>query len=175
MDWRSFRLSKRLALQPQIIEEVDALLAGIDAVKSAWKVSGKLLPQSIQRLTHSVIVTLSGASNRIEGNLLSDEQADDLYRNLRIRKFKSRDEQEVAGYLEMLERIFEHYAEIPLRESAILQLHGDMLKHSDYDKRHRGVFSRKDASGSALSSTAAFDPKAAPAVTGFTRPPEGLA
>lgn len=73
MDWRSFRLSKRLALQPQIIEEVYALLAEIDAVKSAWKVSGKLLPQSIQRLTHSVIVTSSGASNRIEGNLLSDE------------------------------------------------------------------------------------------------------
>lgn len=70
MDWRSFRLSKRLALQPQIIEEVYALLAEIDAVKSAWKVSGKLLPQSIQRLTHSVMVTSSGASNRIEGNLL---------------------------------------------------------------------------------------------------------
>lgn len=93
MDWRSFRLSTRLALQPQIIEEVYALLAEIDAVKSAWKVSGKLLPQSIARLTHSVMVTSSGASNRIEGNLLSDEQVDDLYRNLRIRKFKSRDEQ----------------------------------------------------------------------------------
>ena len=59
MDWRSFRLSKRLALQPQIIEEAYALLAEIDAVKSAWKVSGKLLPQSIQRLTHSVMVTSS--------------------------------------------------------------------------------------------------------------------
>lgn len=163
MDWRSFRLSTRLALQPQIIEEVYALLADIDAVKSAWKVSGKLLPQSIQRLTHSVMVTSSGASNRIEGNLLSDEQVDDLYRNLRIRKFKSRDEKEVAGYLEMLERIFEHYAEIPLRESTILQLHGDMLKHSDYDERHRGGYKfgsnrveAKDQSGNVLG--VVFDP-----------------
>jgi Fic family protein len=140
MDWESFRLSKRLSLQPDIIEEVYALLSKIDAVKSSWKITGKLLPQSIERLTHSVIITSTGASNRIEGNLLTDGQVEDLYRNLHIKKFKTRDEQEVVGYLEMLEHIFEHYSEIPLRESTILQLHRDMLKHSDYDERHRGVY-----------------------------------
>ncbi len=140
MDWESFRLSKRLALQPEIIEEVYELLSKIDAVKNSWKITGKLLPQSIERLTHSVIVTSTGASNRIEGNLLTDEQVEDLYRNLRIKKFKTRDEQEVAGYLEMLEHVFEHYAEIPLRENTILQFHKDMLKHSNHDERHRGVY-----------------------------------
>ncbi len=37
----------------------------------------------------------------------SDDEVEALYRNLHIRKFKTRDEQEVAGYLLMLERIGE--------------------------------------------------------------------
>lgn len=140
MDWESFRLSQRLSLKPDIIEEVYSLLSKIDAVKGSWKITGKLLPQSIERLTHSVIVTSTGASNRIEGNLLTDEQVENLYRNLRIKKFKTRDEQEVAGYLEMLEHVFQHHRDIPLRESTILQFHQDMLKHSEQDERHRGTY-----------------------------------
>ena len=140
MDWETFRLSRRLTPRQESMEKVYALLSRIDAVKNSWKITGKLLPQSIERLTHSVIVTSTGASNRIEGNLLTDEQVEDLYRNLRIKKFKTRDEQEVAGYLEMLEHIFEHYSEIRLSESTILQFHQDMLKHSDHDEKHRGVY-----------------------------------
>jgi len=140
MDWLNFRLSKRLNLKPQIIEEVYSIIAEIDGVKNSWKVTGKLLPQTIERLTHSVIVTSTGASNRIEGNHLNDEQVEKLYKNLRIKKFKTRDEQEVAGYLEMLELVFENYSEIAIRESSILQFHHDMLKYSDKDSRHKGQY-----------------------------------
>jgi Fic family protein len=140
MDWSKFRLSQRLSLDTKIIEEVYSLLSKIDAVKTSWKITGGLLPQSLERLSHSVIVTSSGASNRIEGNLLTDEQVRDLYRNLRIRKFNTRDEQEVAGYLEMLESIFEHYKKMPIGENTVLQIHRDMLKYSHQDERHRGVY-----------------------------------
>lgn len=140
MNWESFRLSKRLSIRPEIVEEVYSLLSKIDAVKGSWKITGKLLPQSLERLTHSVIVTSTGASNRIEGNLLTDAEVEDLYRNLRIKKFKTRDEQEVAGYLEVLEQVFDNLRDSPVRESIILQLHRDMLRHSDHDERHRGVY-----------------------------------
>lgn len=135
------RLSIRLSgFRPELIEEIFTIISEIDAVKNSWKIAGRLLPQTIERLTHSVIVTSTGASNRIEGNKLTDSEVEALYKNLRIRKFKTRDEQEVAGYLEMLELVFDRYKNIPVKESVILQLHRDMLKYSDKDERHRGHY-----------------------------------
>ena len=140
MDWMNFRVQKRLALSSKDIESVYSALAEIDGVKNSWHITGQLLPQTIERLTRSVIVTSTGASNRIEGNRLTDKEVDDLYKNLRIKKFKTRDEQEIAGYLACLELIFQHYQDISLTESSILQLHNDMLIHSDKDMRHKGNY-----------------------------------
>ncbi len=140
MNWQDFRLSKRLLLPPAATEAVYSMIAEIDAVKNTYILANKLLPQTIERLTHSVIVTSTGASNRIEGNRLTDAEVEALYRKMRIKSFKTRDEQEVAGYLEMLERVFEHYRDIPITESHILQLHADMLAHSDKDEGHKGQY-----------------------------------
>ena len=140
MDWPTERLSKRLTFSPERTEEIFAILADIDSVKNAFKLTGKLPPQTISRLTQSVIVTSTGASNRIEGNRLSDEEVEALYKNLRIRKFRTRDEQEVAGYLEMLELILSSYSDMKMSEALILQLHRDMLKYSEKDERQRGQY-----------------------------------
>jgi len=140
MDWRDDRLSKRLAFESARTEEFFARIAEIDAIKTAMRLTDKLLPQTLDRLTQSVIVTSTGASNRIEGNRLSDDQVEALYRNLRIRKFRTRDEQEVAGYLEMLELILDAHADMPLSEALILQIHRDTLQYSDKDERQRGVY-----------------------------------
>src|SRR5476651_954965 len=120
MNWREFRLSTRLQLQPALAETIYSRIAEIDAVKNTYLLTGRLLPQTIERLTHSVIVTSTGSSNRIEGNRLTDVEVEALYKKLRIKKFKTRDEQEVAGYLEMLELVLGSHAEIPVRESSIL-------------------------------------------------------
>lgn len=140
MDWKDDRLSKRLTLAPEQSEEIFTMLAEIDAIKTAFRITGQFAPQTITRLMQSVIITSTGASNRIEGNRLSDEQVEALYLNIHIRKLKTRDEQEVAGYLEMLERVLSSYADMPLSESLILQLHRDMLRHSEKDERQRGVY-----------------------------------
>lgn len=63
-----------------------------------------------------------------------------LYRTLGIRKFKTRDEQEVAGYLEMLELIIHSFPDMPRTEALVLQLHRDMLQYSDKDERQRGTY-----------------------------------
>src|SRR5471032_2311867 len=114
MNWRDFRLSKRLLLHPETTEAIYSMIAEIDAVKNTYVLANRLLPQTIERLTHSVIVTSTGASNRIEGNRLSDAEVEALYRKMRTRSFRTRDEQEVAGYIEMLERIFGHYRDMPM-------------------------------------------------------------
>ena len=140
MEWEYFRLSKRLSLPGEVTETLYRKIAYIDAIKNTFTLTGQLLPQTVNRLTHSVIVTSTGASNRIEGNLLSDNEVEKIVKNHNIRSFKTRDEQEVAGYSEVLQRVFEHYKDIPLTESTILQLHRDMLQYSKKDQRQRGEY-----------------------------------
>lgn len=140
MSFEEFRIHKRLTLKASVIEDVYALIAKIDSVKNSWQITGRLLPQTLDRLTRSVIVTSTGSSNRIEGNVLSDHEVEALYKNLRVKKFKTRDEQEIAGYLECLECVFNHFNDLKLSESSILKLHHDMLVHSDKDARHKGKY-----------------------------------
>ena len=54
--------------------------------------------------------------------------------------FGSRDEEEVAGYADLMELVFESYANIPLTENVIRQFHGILLGHSQKDERHRGDY-----------------------------------
>lgn len=140
MDWQNFRVQKRLGLPSDNIEEIYAILSEIDGVKNSWQITDRLLPQTLERLTRSVLVTSTGSSNRIEGNRLTDAEVESLYRNLRVKKFKNRDEQEVAGYLQCLELVFNNYQDIPIREASILKLHHDMLIHSEKDERHKGNY-----------------------------------
>lgn len=140
MDWQDFRVHQRLHLDHTLVEEIYSVISEIDGVKNSWKITERLLPQTIERLTRSVIVTSTGSSNRIEGNKLTDLEVESLYRNLSVKKFITRDEQEIAGYLQCLELVFTSYTDIPISESSILKLHHDMLVHSEKDIGHKGSY-----------------------------------
>src|SRR5690606_21271168 len=140
MTWFNDRLSRRLSLNSERTEQVYSIISEIDAVRTAFRLTDRLTPETLGQLTQSVIVTSSGASTRIEGARLTDQEVEALYRNLSIRKLRTRDEQEVAGYLEVLARILERFADMPLRESLTLQLHRDMLRPSEKDERQRGTY-----------------------------------
>lgn len=163
MQWQDFRLHKRLNLNPSVIELIYQTISEIDGIKNSWQITKQLLPQTIERLTRSVIVTSTGSSNRIEGNRLSDIEVEHLYKDLRVKKFKTRDEQEIAGYLKCLESVFNNYNNIPISESSILALHHDMLIFSERDVRHKGHYKfglnrveAKDATGNIVG--VIFDP-----------------
>jgi Fic family protein len=134
------RLNIRLKFSSDEMEQIYALIAEIDSVKKSWFLTGRILPQALERLTQSVIVTSTGSSNRIEGNLLSDEQVEELYNNLHIKKFRNRDEQEVGGYLEAMKLIFSEYDSIAITENHILQIHKMALEYSNKDQRHKGAY-----------------------------------
>lgn len=139
--WKDYRVNQRIEhLPPADVETIYAKIASIDSIKNSWYLAKRLSPQLIKRLTQFVIITSTGASNRIEGNRLTDQQVEDLYKKLRIKKLKSRDEQEVAGYLEMLQFIFADYKHVSITESNILQIHKKMLDHSDKDESHKGHY-----------------------------------
>ncbi|MFN3997488.1 Fic family protein [Algoriphagus sp.] len=81
-----------------------------------------------------------GASNRIEGNKMSDEEVDVLLQKIDITKLTDRDSQEVVGYFEVLDLVSESYSTINLTESHIKALHNRLMKYSVKDEWHRGNY-----------------------------------
>jgi len=135
----------------QINQEILSLIAEIDEFKGAWRALGAMAPDRLSALRRVAAIESIGSSTRIEGSKLSDREVERLLSNLQIKTFATRDEQEVAGYAEVMELVFKSWAEIAITENHIRQLHRDLLKYSGKDERHRGHFK------TASNSVAAFD------------------
>lgn len=127
-----------LAITPEIL----ALIAEIDEFKGAWRALGQLAPEQLTALKRVATIESIGSSTRIEGSKLSDREVEALLGNLSIKKFSTRDEQEVAGYSDVMNLIFQNYDVIPLTESYIKQLHAELLQYSEKDTWHRGQYKK---------------------------------
>lgn len=124
----------------QITHELLAIIAEVDEFKGAWRALGTLAPERLTALRHIATIESIGSSTRIEGGKMTDREIDRLLSNLEINRFSSRDEQEVVGYAEVMETVFQAWVDIPITENHIKQLHRDLLRHSDKDERHRGFY-----------------------------------
>ncbi len=123
-----------------ITQEILSLIAEIDEFKGAWRALGTLAPERLSALRRVATIESIGSSTRIEGSKLSDTEVERLLSNLEIGTFDSRDEQEVAGYAQVMETVFAHHDAIDLTENHIMQLHRDLLAFSAKDERHRGAY-----------------------------------
>jgi Fic family protein len=130
------RFNKRIRLTQEIL----AKIGKIDEFKGLWHGSLRLSPQILGRLKSWVVITSTGASTRIEGAKMTDEEIARFLRGLKTKAPKSRDEQEVAGYADLIGRIFDNYKTIKLTENWILQFHGILLQFSEKDKTHKGNY-----------------------------------
>jgi Fic family protein len=124
----------------QLSHEIVALLTELDEFKGTWMALGTLAPERLSRLRRVATIESIGSSTRIEGSKLSDREVEALLGRLSIKKFDTRDEQEVAGYAEAMELVFASWEEIRVTESHLKQLHRDLLRHSVKDERHRGAY-----------------------------------
>lgn len=138
------RLGKRIKLTQEIL----ARIAKVDQFQGLWQGSMKISPQILGRLKAWVIITSTGASTRIEGANMTDEEIARFLRGLKGKHPKGRDEQEVAGYADLLGRIFENWRTMKLSENWILQFHGILLQFSEKDKAHKGKY--KDSPNSVV-------------------------
>lgn len=134
-----------------ITPEILGLVAGIDEFKGAWRALGTLAPDRLSALRRVATIESIGSSTRIEGSRLSDRDVERLLSNLQIKSFETRDEQEVAGYAEVMELVFSSWQEITLTENHVRQLHRDLLIHSNKDAWHRGHYK------TTVNNVAAFD------------------
>ena len=135
----------------QITPEILGLIATIEEFRGAWRALGTLAPERLLALRRVATIESIGSSTRIEGSKLSDREVERLLANLQIQSFATRDEQEVAGYAEVMNLVFNSWQDIPFTENHIKQLHRDLLIHSEKDARHRGCYK------TASNSVAAFD------------------
>ncbi len=124
----------------QITPPLLGLLSEIDEFKGAWRALGSLAPERLDALRRVATIESIGSSTRIEGSKLTDREVERLLARLEIKSFANRDEEEVAGYGEVMETIFHAWSEIRITDNHIRQLHRDLLRHSGKDERHRGEY-----------------------------------
>lgn len=120
--------------------ELIRLISQIDRFDASWASIEKKEGQSLKQLKTIATVRSVGASTRIEGSKMSDEEVEVLLKKIDITKIVDRDSQEVVGYFETLDLISESYENIPITESSLKNLHNILLKHSKKDKWHKGDY-----------------------------------
>jgi len=125
-----------------VSQEQLKLIAEIDEFKGKWEALKNMSPERLRQLRKVATIESIGSSTRIEGAKLTDLQVETLLSNLSATSFKSRDEQEVAGYAEVMDLIFQAYEDMPLTENHVRQLHQNLLRHSSKDERHRGDYKK---------------------------------
>jgi Fic family protein len=137
----------------QITPEILALISRLDEFKGAWRALGALTPDRLLALRRVATIESIGSSTRIEGSKLSDQAVEALLSKIEMKSFASRDEQEVAGYADVMELLFSSWEHIPFNENHIMQIHRDLLSYSSKDERHRGRYKTHE------NRVAAFDEK----------------
>ena len=133
-----------------ITPEMLSIISNIDEFKGAWNALSRK-PEKLTALKKVATIESIASSNRIEGNTLTDAQVETIFSNIKKYSFTTRDEQEVAGYADLIENIFDNYEVIPFTENYIKQMHQILLSYSNKDERHRGEYK------SISNSVAAYD------------------
>lgn len=129
-----------------ITSEILKLIAEIDEFKGRWQVIENLAPERLSSLKRIATIESVGSSTRIEGSKLTDNEVESLLSRLETTSFSTRDEQEVAGYIDAMETLYDSYNNLTVTENHIKQLHGILLKYSTKDDDHRGNYKKTNNS-----------------------------
>lgn len=114
--------------QKLLTPDIVALLTQIHEFKGEQNLFIEANRDALTQLVELAKIQSTEASNKIEGIFTSDERLKKIV--LDKTTPQTRNEQEIAGYRDVLATIHENYEYIPLRPSMILQLHRDLYKFS---------------------------------------------
>jgi hypothetical protein len=98
-------------------------ISQIDRFDASWASIERKERQSLKQLKSIATVRSVGASTRIEGSRMNDDEVEVLLKSIDITKLEDRDSQEVVGYFEALDLISESYQDIEITESSLKNLH----------------------------------------------------
>ncbi|WP_420458348.1 Fic family protein [Neolewinella sp.] len=135
-------METKLTLDFKTSQAIIRKVGFVDSFKGKWRGLGGSESIYLKELKQIATIESIGSSTRIEGATMTNDEVKDFIRSIKITSFKSRDEQEVFGYYEVLSLILESYRNIPLTENNIHQLHKLLLKESSKDSHHRGNYKK---------------------------------
>ncbi len=110
--------------------EIMAYVAQIHEFKGKQDLYLRQKPVKLNRLVEIAKIQSIKSSNQIEGIITTNSRLKQLVENKTTPR--NRDEQEILGYRNALNIIHESYEAISVRSSYILQLHGELLKHTAF-------------------------------------------
>lgn len=108
--------------------EILSFVAQIHEHKGKQELYIRQKPVELERLAEVAKIQSTDSSNKIEGIHTSHARMRQLVKEKTTPR--DRDEQEIAGYRDILNTIHESYEHIPLKSEIILQLHRDLLKYT---------------------------------------------
>lgn len=123
---RNYEYNKKW--QQLLTPEIVTMLSQIHEFKGEQNLFIEAQSDTLTQLVEIAKIQSTEASNKIEGIFTSDERLKKLVTNKTTPR--SRNEQEIAGYRDVLSTIHDSYEFIPVRPSIILQLHRDLYKFS---------------------------------------------
>lgn len=115
-------------------------LSQIDRFDASWTALEKREKQSLHHLKSFATIQSVGASTRIEGSKMNDDEVKALIQNISISSIENRDAQEVTGYFNVLNLIIDSPNNIGVSKSMIKNLHNQLLKISKKDSWHKGEY-----------------------------------
>jgi Fic family protein len=115
-------------------------ISQIDRFDASWASIERKEGQSLKQLKSIATVRSVGASTRLEGSRMNDEEVEVLLKSIDITKLEDRDSQEVVGYFETLDLISESHQDIDITESSLKNLHNNLMKYGRKDDWHKGDY-----------------------------------
>ena len=136
--------------QKLLTPEVVSLLTQIHEYKGEQTLFIEAKADTLTQLVEIAKIQSTEASNKIEGIYTSDERLKRLVSNKTTPR--TRNEQEIAGYRDVLATIHENHDFIPVKPAILLQLHRDLYKFSGKSiggnyKNADNVIAEEDATG----------------------------
>lgn len=109
-------------------KEIIRLLTELHEFRGKQELYMESYPDVLEAMVRVAKIQSTGASNRIEGISTSDKRLDELVEEKT--EPKNRNEEEIAGYREVLNTIHENYDYIVPRANVILQLHRELYRYN---------------------------------------------
>lgn len=129
-------------LQLDLDMKIMSALSKIDRFDASWSSIEKREGATLKQLKSIATVNSVGASTRIEGSKMTDDEVAVLIEKINIASLEDRDKQEVAGYFETFDTIAANFNAIQISESEIKSLHKLLMKYSEKDAWHKGDYKR---------------------------------
>jgi len=137
--------STMAALIPEITPEMLRFIAEIEEFRGRWGALRTGASESLEQMRRLATIASIGASTRIAGSTLSDQEVATLLADPERRPFSSHEEEDVAGYADAIHLVLHSWDSIKVSDQHLRQLHSVLLQHSGKDDEApqlRGEFKR---------------------------------